>query len=268
LTAHVVPGSFIGSLALAKYWAPLSDWYLKLAYNSADVVLCVAPQVKRDLEKIGVKARMEVLTNPVNESRFFVSPEKRAEGRKLLGLGETEKACICVGQIQPRKGVADFLDTAAALPGIKFFWLGGRPFKRLTADFDALNAKMAQAPKNAVFPGVFKLDQMAALYSASDLFFFPSLQENCALAINEAMACGIHMLLRDNPEYPELYGGDSYLKALDAGGYASEITRFFGDGDLRGSMARKSLEAAKKFSVKAFSENLMRIYQSLSKSSG
>lgn len=268
LTAHVVPGSFIGSLALAEYWAPISDWYLKVAYNSADVVLCVAPQVKRDLEKIGVTARMEVLTNPVNESRFFVSAEKRAEGRKLLGLSETDKACLCVGQIQPRKGVAEFLDTAALMPEVKFIWLGGRPFKRLTADFDALNAKMANAPKNALFPGVFKLDQMAALYSASDLFFFPSFQENCALAINEAMACGIPMLLRDNPEYPELYGADTYLKALDAKGYAAEISRFFSDGELRKSLIAKSLESAKNFSVKTFSEKLMQIYQSLSKSSG
>ena len=266
MTAHVVPGSFIGSLALAKYWAPFSDWYLKFSYNSADVVLCVAPQVKRDLEKIGVKTRMEVLTNPVNEARFFVSPEKRAEGRKLLGLGEGEKVCLCVGQIQPRKGVAEFLDTAAALPGVKFVWLGGRPFKRLTADFDALNTRMAHAPKNALFAGVFKLDQMPALYSAADLFFFPSYQENCALAINEAMACGIPMLLRDNPEYAELYG-DSFMKAVDAPGYAGLISQFFDSGELRASYSQKSLLAATKFGVKAFSQRLMEIYSSLLPSS-
>jgi len=268
LTAHVVPGSFIGSLALARYWAPISDWYLKFAYNSADVVLCVAPQVKRDLQRIGVTARMEVLTNPVNEARFFVSESKRPEGRKVLGLTENDKVCLCVGQIQPRKGVAEFLETAAALPDIKFVWLGGRPFKRLTADYDALTEKMNQAPKNALFPGIFGLDQMPALYSAADLFFFPSFQENCALAINEAMACGIPMLLRDNPEYPELYGEGSFLKALDAKGYASEIRHFFEDDKLRDEYRSKSLESAKKFSVKSFSNRLVEIYQSLSKSSG
>jgi 1,2-diacylglycerol-3-alpha-glucose alpha-1,2-galactosyltransferase len=268
MTAHVVPGSFIGSLALARYWAPVSDWYLKLAYNSADVVLCVAPQVKRDLEKIGVKARMEVLTNPVNEAHFFVSPGKRAEGRALLGLSMEAKVCLCVGQIQPRKGVAEFLDTATALPDVTFVWLGGRPFKRLTADFDALTTRIQAAPKNAFFAGVFKLEQMPALYSAADLFFFPSHQENCALAINEAMACGVPMLLRDNPEYPELYGEGSYLKALDAGGYASVIRNFFADGELKKTFASKSLECSKKFSVQTFSQRLMQIYQSLSKSSG
>lgn len=268
MTAHVVPGSFIGSLALARYWAPISDWYLKLAYNSADVVLCVAPQVKRDLEKIGVKSRMEVLTNPVNEARFFVSAEKRDQGRKILGLSIHDKVCLCVGQIQPRKGVAEFLETAVGLPDIKFVWLGGRPFKRLTADYDALNTKMEKAPKNALFPGVFSLDQMPALYSAADLFFFPSFQENCALAINEAMACGIPMLLRDNPEYPELYGDNSYLKAMDSLGYINEINLFFENEELKDTYRARSLETAKKFSVQAFSERLMQIYHSLSKSSG
>jgi 1,2-diacylglycerol-3-alpha-glucose alpha-1,2-galactosyltransferase len=263
LTAHVVPGSFIGSLALAKYWAPLSDWYLKFAYNSADVVLCVAPQVRRDLEAIGVKARMEVLTNPVNERRFYASEERRREGRRLLGLGESDRVCLCVGQVQPRKGVAEFLDTAAAMPGVQFVWLGGRPFKRLTADFTSLTQKMERAPKNAHFPGVFKLEEMPALYCAADLFFFPSFQENCALAINEAMACGIPMLLRDNPEYAELYGAGNYLKAMDAGGYAAEIGRFFGDAAMRRDYAGKSLSAAEPFSVKAFSQRLMEIYRSL-----
>ena len=61
---------------------------------------------------------------------------------------------------------------------------------------------------------------MPYYYSAADLFFFPSWQENCALAINEAMACGIPMLLKDNIEYEPLYGKDSYLKATDAQGYA------------------------------------------------
>ncbi len=263
LTAHVVPGSFIGSLALAEYWAPLSDWYLKLAYNSADVVLCVAPQVKRELEKIGVTARMEVLTNPVNEARFSVSAEKRIEGRKLLGLSHDANVCVCVGQIQPRKGVAEFLGTAAASPDVTFIWLGGRPFKRLTADFNALNTKLANAPENALFPGVFTLGQMPALYSAADLFFFPSFQENCALAINEAMACGVPMLLRDNPEYPELYGKENFLKAIDVKGYSDEISRFFSDGQMRSDYSRKSVEVAKKFSMTAFSEGLMRIYRSL-----
>jgi 1,2-diacylglycerol-3-alpha-glucose alpha-1,2-galactosyltransferase len=262
MTAHVVPGSFIGSLALAKYWAPISDWYLKFSYNSADLVLCVAPQVKRDLEKIGVSTRMEVLTNPVNGDRFFPSSRARIQGRRLLKLAPKDKVCLCVGQIQPRKGVAEFIEAARRLPEFKFVWLGGRPFKRLTADFDALNQKMAAAPKNVIFAGVFKLDAMASLYNAADLFFFPSYQENCALAINEAMACGIPMLLRDNPEYLELYG-PHYLKAMDASGYATQIRRIFSKPSLRRSYRLKSLRSAKRFSVTAFTEKLVGLYKSL-----
>ncbi len=262
MTAHVVPGSFIGSLALARYWAPLSDFYLKLAYNSADVVLCVAPQVARDLKAIGVRSRLEVLTNPVNAARFHPDPAKRAQGRRLLGLPEEAKVCLCVGQVQPRKGVAEFLETAALLPECRFVWLGGRPFGRLTADFGALNRRLAQAPTNAAFPGVFSLEQMPALYHAADLFFFPSYQENCALAINEAMACGIPMLLRDNPEHAELYG-PSFLKALDAPGYAGQITAFFSDKDLREELKANSLAAARNFGVDRFTEKLVGIYKSL-----
>ncbi|MES2200796.1 MAG: glycosyltransferase family 4 protein [candidate division FCPU426 bacterium] len=264
MTAHVVPGSFIGSLALAKYWAPISDWYLKVAYNSAEVVLCVAPQVKRDLAAIGVKSRLEVLTNPVSTERFFPSPKLRTQGRRLLKLRSTEKICLSAGQIQPRKGVAEFIAAARALPEIQFVWLGGRPFKRLTAGFSELNKAMESAPANVHFAGVFELEQMPALYNAADLFFFPSYQENCALAINEAMACGIPMLLRDNPEYAELYG-PCYLAAKDPAGYAAKITDFFKDGKLRASLRLRSSKAAERFNVKNFSEKLAGLYKDLAK---
>jgi 1,2-diacylglycerol-3-alpha-glucose alpha-1,2-galactosyltransferase len=261
MTAHVIPDSFKGSLVGWRLWMPLANWYLKLAYNSAEVVLAVAPHVKEELVKIGVRRPIEVLTNPVNEARFYVDPAFRAEGRRRLGLPEDAKVCLGVGQIQPRKGIRDFIETGRLCADTVFVWLGGRPFKGLTDGVAELDRAMASAPPNVRFPGTVPLEDMRLYYSAADLFFFPSLQENCALAINEAMACGIPMLLRDNPEYPPLYGDGHYLKALDPAGYAAQTGRFFGDGAERARLRQASLDVARRFSVASYAEFLVRLYE-------
>jgi 1,2-diacylglycerol-3-alpha-glucose alpha-1,2-galactosyltransferase len=263
MTAHVIPDSFKGSLIGWRLWMPLASWYMKFAYNSADLVLAVAPHVKRDLERIGVNSRVEVLTNPVNERRFFADYKRREEGRRRLGLEPGDKVAMGVGQVQPRKGVAEFIATAALCPDVKFLWLGGRPFGRLTDAVRDLNARIAQAPPNVKFPGTVKLDAMPALYSAADLFFFPSWQENCALAINEAMACGVPLLLKDNPEYPPLYGDGNYLKASDPEAYAVAIQRFFSSDNLRRDLAQHSLDVARRFSVQTYADFLVKAYREL-----
>jgi 1,2-diacylglycerol-3-alpha-glucose alpha-1,2-galactosyltransferase len=263
MTAHVIPDSFKGSLIGWRLWMPLAEVYLKFAYNSAERVLAVAPHVKTDLERIGVRSKIDVLTNPVNQRRFHPDAALRAEGRRILGLGETDRVALGVGQVQPRKGVAEFIETAALCPDVKFFWFGGRPFGSLTDSVKSLNAKIHAAPPNVKFPGTVALDAMPALYSAADIFFFPSWQENCALAINEAMACGVPMLLKDNAEYPALYGAGHYLKALTPQGYALALGSFFADGGLRRDLVRDSLEVAKRFSVELYADFLVRLYTEL-----
>jgi 1,2-diacylglycerol-3-alpha-glucose alpha-1,2-galactosyltransferase len=241
----------------------MAERYLRFSYNSAAVVLAVAPHVKEDLKRIGVTTRIEVLTNPVNEARFYVDPQFRAEGRQRLGLPADAKVALCVGQIQPRKGVAEFIETARLCPDVTFVWLGGRPFKGLTADVKGLDAKIATATPNVRFPGTVKLEEMRLFYSAADILFFPSWQENCALAINEAMACGVPLLLKDNPEYAPLYGAENYLKALDPQGYAWQIQAFFGDAAKRAELSAASLKVAKSFSVTAYADFLVKLYQEL-----
>jgi 1,2-diacylglycerol-3-alpha-glucose alpha-1,2-galactosyltransferase len=263
MTAHVIPDSFKGSLVGWRLWMPLAERYLNWAYDSAEVVLAVAPHVKTDLERIKVRTRIEVLTNPVNVERFYVDPARRVEGRRRLGIAADAKVAVCVGQVQPRKGVSEFIETAKLCADVQFLWYGGRPFGGLTDSVKALDHQIAAAPSNVKFAGTVKLDEMPYVYSAADLLFFPSWQENCALAINEAMACGIPMLLKDNPEYPPLYGAENYLKATEPAAYAVEIHRLFADPALYADLSRRSVEVASHFSVTKYADFLVKLYQGL-----
>src|SRR3954466_4242159 len=70
MSAHVVPASMEGSLLGWQYWGKIFSRYIVRVYNSADVVIAVAPAVKRTLREIGVKSRQVVITNPVNLQKF------------------------------------------------------------------------------------------------------------------------------------------------------------------------------------------------------
>jgi len=203
VSAHVVPDSFIGSLIFSTLWRPLARWYLRFIYNRAKLVIAVSPMVKEELEKIGVTSNIEVLCNSVDRQKFKPNPTLRAKFRKQLGLLDTDFVASCVGQIQPRKGVIDFIETAKQLPHVKFVWVGGRPYGRLTADYTEMTHAVENAPSNVIFAGIASFEDMPGYYAASDAYFMPSYQENFAFATIEASAVKLPLVLRDNKEYPD-----------------------------------------------------------------
>src|SRR3990167_1742728 len=133
ISTHVVPASFVGSLIGAKHWRGVAADYLKFVYNKADLVLAVAPAVKEELLKIGVTMHIEVFPNPVDTKVFREDQELKILGQRKLGVKKDEFVVLGVGQIQPRKGIDDFVFVASILPNLKFVWVGTKPMKGLTA---------------------------------------------------------------------------------------------------------------------------------------
>lgn len=262
VSAHVVPDSFIGSLVFSKLWQPVAKLYLKFVYSLSDVIIAVSPVVKEELQRIGVKKRIEVLCNSVNRRKFKQDDALRAKFRKKLNLKEDAFVAVCVGQIQPRKGVAVFIEAAKKCPDITFLWVGGRPYGRLTADFDRLTEVVDNAPKNVIFTGVVDFEDMPGYYAASDVYFFPSLQENFAYATIEASSVKLPLLLRDNPEYgPTLF--THYLKALEVDDFAKELNKLNSDSAYLKKWQNESDVLASKYAIEAYMNQLIDIYRSV-----
>ncbi len=150
--------------------------------------------------------------------RWKASKEKRAKGRKLFGFSDEDFVVLGVGQLQSRKGVADFLEVAEAISEAKFLWVGGRPFGAFTEGQSKLNERMAKVSGHIKFAGLLDLEDMPFAYAAGDVLLFPSYQENCPLAPLEAAACGLPVVFRDIEEYEILYEQE-YLKAKNNDGF-------------------------------------------------
>ena len=262
VSAHVVPDSFIGSLIFSRLWQPLAKQYLKFIYDRASVVVAVSPVVKEELTKIGVKARIEVLCNSVDRVKFRPDAAYRSEIRAKFGLKDNEKIALCVGQIQPRKGIEDFLKTAVSLPEIKFMWVGGRPYGRLTEEFDKMTRLVDNAPKNVIFAGIINFEDMPKYYAAADIYFMPSYQENFAFATIEAASVKLPLVTRDNPEYPGTLF-DHYLSASNAEGFTKLISKLATDQSFFKEYQGHSDQLANMYEVNAYTDKLVAIYRSI-----
>jgi 1,2-diacylglycerol-3-alpha-glucose alpha-1,2-galactosyltransferase len=262
VSAHVVPDSFIGSLIFSELWRPLAKWYLKFVYSRASLVIAVSPVVKTELEKIGVKTKIAVLCNAVNRQKFKPDAAARAEYRKKHNIAENAFVVLCAGQIQPRKGVADFLEAAKNLPNITFVWVGGRPYGKLTADFNHMTELMNTAPKNVVFTGAVSFEVMPAYYAMADVYLMPSLQENFAYATIEASSAKLPLVLRDNPEYPSSLF-THYLKGKNASEFTQLIKTLHENPDELKKWQIESDTLASKYEIGAYTQQLVSLYKSV-----
>jgi 1,2-diacylglycerol-3-alpha-glucose alpha-1,2-galactosyltransferase len=260
ISAHVVPESFIGSLVLSKLWNPLMTKYILFMYNRAKMVVAVSPAVKKELVALGVKSEINVLCNSVDRNKFKEDTKQRAKFRKKYNIAENDFVAICVGQIQPRKGVTEFLETAKALPNVKFVWVGGRPFGRLTADFDKLTHEIENAPSNVIFAGIVDFQDMPGHYCMSDVYFLPSLQENFAFATIEASSVKLPLVLRDNAEYPSSLF-THYLKGKTPDEYAKIINKLATEKDHYQDWQTESDTLASKYEITEFIKKLVSHYK-------
>ncbi len=258
ISAHVVPDSFVGSLVFSEYWLGASASYLKYVYNKADLVLAVAPKVKEELEKIGVKTKIEVFPNPIDLAGFKKNEGAKKKVREKHNFGVRDFIVIGVGQVQSRKGVGDFIETAKKLPNVKFVWLGGKPFGKLTKVDDDLQEKIKNPLQNVLFLGTRKVEEMTDYYNLADVFFSPSYQENAPMSILEAGATSLPLVLRDIEQYKLLYK-DGYLAGKED--FAEIIGRLKEDQEFREKYSKEGLKLASRFSTKKLGTKLIKFYE-------
>ncbi len=258
VTAHVVPESFIGSLALARAWLPIGTAYLKFFYDSASAVVAVSPDVVHRLAEMGVTTPVRFIPNAVDCARFRADPDGRKAIRERLSIDPEAFVAIGAGQIQPRKGLNRFVGAARALPDMTFVWAGDMPFKRLTAGYDRMMDLVADAPPNCLFVGGQPHEEMPRWYSAADCLFFPSRQETFGLAVIEAAAAGLPLLLRDLETYRLLFG-DAII-TTDGEGFVPWLVRLRDDPELRAHYSRAALELALRYDADRLVEGLLEMY--------
>ncbi len=264
-TVHVIPDSIKGSLPVANLLMPIVRWYFRKVYSYADICIAISPHVESAIKDLNAATKVVRIFNPLPVEKFRRTPERRAAGRKLLGLPEDAFLVLGVGQIQGRKGVETFLEVSRACPDLNFAWVGGRPFGIMTEGIVRLNRLIAEAGQHVKFPGMFELEQMPLIYNAADIFLFPSFQENCPLAPLEAAAAGLPVVFRDLKEYKALYQSP-YMKATDTAEFIALTKKLASDNAFREQGRSISGQLLQQFEKETIKQQLIQLYQEVLKS--
>lgn len=255
VTAEDFRESFRGSNLLA---APLRR-YLRWWYSQADLLVCPSAYTKRILEAYPVEVPLEVLSNGVDFEALEGREPLRDVYRKRFGLSGTVVATV--GNVFERKGVSAFCTVARRLPTLDFVWFG--PIDRWPRVSRTVRRWVTDPPENVTFTG-WVPDKRGA-FGAADIYFSPAKVENQGIAVLEAMACELPVVLSDIPAFRGFTTAHTdCLRADSIDGYVQSIARLDADDALRRRLGREAHETARNHRLSIVGDQLGELYRSVS----
>ncbi len=263
VSGHLVPASLVGSIKGMQYLQGFARWYMRLFYNQADLVLAVSNMVRDEMiGPMKLKTRVEVLYNTVDMSRYKHTEEDRKKARKLLKIDKDAFVVVGNGQVQPRKRLDTFFETATRLPEVTFIWIGGITFKHLGAEYGKMQELVKTAPENVIVTGVIDHADVFTHLQASDVFFLPAEQENHPMCVLEAAGAGLPIILRDLHEYDDTFRPDAqFIRSTEDSVLA--VRKLRDDTAFYTEQQKASGRIAERFDSEAGGERMVAFYRSL-----
>jgi D-inositol-3-phosphate glycosyltransferase len=195
------------------------------------------------------------ITNGVDTERYRpAEPDERSRLRRELGWDDRARV-LFAGRLVAKKGVRLALEAAAK---------GGGAFELVLAGPGELDGC---APPGVVSLGPLAPARLAEVYRAADAFVLPSRGEGFPLAVQEAMASALPVVLADDPAYaPHLEGAGAGAVLVPADGdrLAAALCELLGDSDRLWAAREDALvHALRHFSWQGATERHEELYAEL-----
>ncbi len=233
-----------------------ADFILADSINTQDDLICLlgVPPAKVEVVPGGVEATF----TPVRDPELLDPIRQRISGGAPFILS--------VGMIEPRKNLVRLIEAFE-----RFKERHHAPHKLVLAGkrgwlSDGIYGRAASSPISSeiLFPGFVAEADLPALYSAADLFAYPSLYEGFGLPPLEAMACGTPVIASQSASLPEVVGGAALMvDPENTDEIAEALGKVLDDIDLQARMASQGLEQAKQFTWRASAEKMVAVYKRL-----
>lgn len=201
---HFLPETLEGSIHIPKPFKKVFYWYVIQFYKNMDYLVTVNSYFIERLAAYGIdKNKVTYIPNFVSEEQFYKIEDKKGL-REKYGIKEEEFVVLCAGQLQKRKGIFDFIETAKKMPQIKFLWAGDFAFGKISDGFEEIKKIAANPPANVSFLGLIERENMNEIYNLADVMFLPSFEELFPMTILESMNSGTPILLRNLDIYKDI----------------------------------------------------------------
>jgi glycosyltransferase involved in cell wall biosynthesis len=227
------------------------DWSTRHSVRLARVVITDSQATRDDLVRhYQVTAGKISVCHPgVDESLAPVRDPARLEAvRRKYGL--PKDYILFVGTLRARKNLIRLLEAYGRLvarpenpPTLALAGKPGWGYREIVARIEGLGLT-----GRIILPGYVDEDDLAALYSGSRAFAFPSLYEGFGFPILEAMRCETPVVCSDAASLPELAGDAALIvPPHDVEALADALERILTDEALRAHLTEKGRAQAERF---------------------
>jgi glycosyltransferase involved in cell wall biosynthesis len=212
-------------------------WTLK----HANYILGVSKDVYEDAVSLGAK-RIHLVYNCIDIKKY--KPTKSKKEDIILAVSHLSRQNI------ERKGIKDIINSAPHVlekqPKAKFVIIG----KKLDGFEDLLTlVRNLGVQKNIEFAGFVSEKEKMELYNKAKVFASPSEHEGFGVAIAEAMACELPVVVTDKGAITEIVGDAGiYVRFGNVSEIAGAIKKLLENEKFRANLGKKSRDRIKGFS--------------------
>lgn len=231
--------------------------------QAADGIIAISESTRQDAARLYQidPARIAVVYDGVSSRFRPAALEERQAVRQKYSL--PDRFILYVGTIEPRKNLVTLLRAYRKLRDEKIAqglviagkrgWLA-EGFFRALADLDLEN--------EVLLPGFIAEQDLPALYSAADVFAYPSLYEGFGLPVLEAMACGTPVVCSNSSSLPELAGDAALLvDPADTAGLAQALALAATDKGVRVRLKARGFAQARPFTWERTARQTVEAYR-------
>lgn len=249
---HFVPETVDNSINLPSFAKAVFYKYIIWFYKSVDHLVVVNPYFIDILKGYGIpENKITYIPNFVSDDNFYKYDEsKRLSLKDKFGISKDKFVVLGVGQVQTRKGIYDFIETAKKQPDVQFVWAGGFSFGAITDGYAELKKVVENPPDNVKFLGIIDRSEMNDLYNIADIMFLPSFSELFPMSVLEALSLKIPVLLRDLDIYKNILF-NYYLKGSSVDDFCNIIEKSKSDSNFYNKWCKQS-ELCHKFYSKDY----------------
>lgn len=186
-----------------RFWKIIAPFFNRLVlrmYRHADAIITPTAYSKGLIEHYtGVNCPVYAVSNGICLEDYQYSLENEKKFNDFFKL-EQKKIVICAGLYFERKGLYDFFEVARRMPDVTFIWFGY--LKPILAPHK-INKAIKKKPKNVLMPGYVDIGVLRGAFHKADAFLFLSKEENEGIAVLEAMASRLPVIVRDIPVFAD-----------------------------------------------------------------
>ncbi|MFZ0805690.1 MAG: glycosyltransferase family 4 protein [Candidatus Sulfotelmatobacter sp.] len=207
--------------------------------------------------------------NAVDNSLFAAAAARaRSDAMQLRReLELPDRYFLFAGRLVPEKGVFDLLSAYAKLDDslrrqVGLVFVGDGPSRRAIEDQAA-----SISPGWIKCAGFAQRESLATYYALAEMLILPTYTDTWGLVVNEAMACGLPVILSRAAgcasDLVSDHGNGLLIPSGDRAGLASAMTKLAQQPVLSKTMGARSLERIAQYSPEAWAEGITQAVENL-----